>query len=353
MANQLTSTVAEPGQAGHWYKVNHDETAASRPRTIQALHNEHVYMFNLLDSLNEQVGYIVSGEDADFNLLLDIVDYMQNFPDRYHHPKEDIIYQRMALRDSDVARDVLALLDEHRILKKLIDRLADAIRDVHTLPTVLKKQRAGELCAEYELRLRDHINTEEGQILPRALEVLREEDWFLIDQNSTPINEIPIDNILTDNYAALRRFLKGNTEKLANNVVLAEFLSSHSLLELFGGLGAHLNYGSQAYRQGVRQGLSAYVGACKSWIPTTAENREHGVQNPLRVSWKAFLKGMSEMDKPDVELLEPMRRALGLYTALIGGRGKAIDGQGANDDAELDLNSLQFVEDMGKLLQKH
>lgn len=353
MANQLTGTVAESGQAGHWYKVNHDETAASRPRTIQALHNEHIYMFNLLDSLNEQVGYIVSGEDADFNLLLDIVDYMQNFPDRYHHPKEDIIYQRMALRDSDVAREVLALLDEHRILGKLIDRLADAIRDVHVMPTVLKKQRAGELCADYEARLRDHINTEEGRILPRALEVLCEEDWFLIDQNSTPINEIPIDNILTDNYAALRRFLKGNTEKLANNVVLAEFLGNHSLLELFGGLGAHMNYGRQAYKQGVRQGLSAYFGAWKSWIPASAEYREHGVQNPVRMSWNAFLKGMSNVDKPDAELLEPMRRALELYRVLIGGRGKAVAKQGDNDDADTDLNSLQFLEDMGKLLQKH
>ncbi len=65
------------------------------------------------------------------------------------------------------------------------------------------------------------------------------------------------------------------------------------------------------------------------------------------------MKGMSDIDKPDAELLEPMRRALALYRALIGGRGKAIDAQGANDDADVDLTSLQFVEDMGKLLQKH
>ena len=46
---------------------------------------------------------------------------------------------------------------------------------------------------------------------PRTIE----EDWFLIDQDTAPANDILLDNSLTDNYAALRRFIKGNTEFLA------------------------------------------------------------------------------------------------------------------------------------------
>ena len=230
MSSQTATTTGSSTGAGHWYRPVNDETEKVTPRSVKALHNEHIYMFSLLDSLAEQVGFIVGGKDADYALLQDILDYMQNFPDRYHHPKEDLIYQRMALRDETIAAEVAALLDEHRLLVSLSNRLAEAIADVHMMPTVLKKARVGELCNEYEVCLRRHINTEESKILPRALEVLREEDWFLIDQNSIPINEIPIDNLLTDNLAVLRRFFNSQVEKAANNLVLAEFLSSQSML---------------------------------------------------------------------------------------------------------------------------
>ncbi len=352
MDNQAPRTSAAEAQSGHWYRVNHDETVTPAPRTVLALHNEHAYMFKLLDSLDEQAGMITRGEDADFGLLLDIVDYMQNFPSRYHHPKEDLIYQRMALRDDVSALEVAALLEEHRVLERLLARLADAIRDVHTMPTVLKKQRVGETCSQYEQLLKEHINTEESRILPRAIEVLREEDWFLIDQQSTPLNEIPIDNILTDNYSSLRRLLREKSEKLANNVVLGEFLASHSLLEFVGGLGVSLAYGQEAYSHGVHSGLSAYWKACKSWMPFATAPDSGGFQNPVRVSWDAFVQGMAEVEKPDAELLQPMKRAVNLYRALIGGRGASVaQEQLAEGEEELDLNSMHFLEDASRLVQ--
>jgi hemerythrin-like domain-containing protein len=318
---------------------------------VQALHNEHIYMFNLLDSLSEQVALIVSGGDADYNLLLDIVDYMQNFPDRYHHPKEDLIYQRMALRDDDIARDVFALLDEHRVLHKLSISLAEAINDVHDMPTVLKKERAGELCAQYEACLRQHINIEEAKILPRALEVLREEDWFLIEQNSIPINEIPIDNILTDNYVAARRLLRGNTEKLANNLVLAEFLGSQTVLEMLGALGATIEFGQRACVRGTKQGWQAYWSSLQTWIPLRKTDGR-GAQNPVSNSWRAFWQGAALHERPDIELLAPTLRALKLYAALIGGRGRAVrDRQDKAESAEDSANTMEFLAEMARVLQ--
>jgi hypothetical protein len=210
----------------------------------------------------------------------------------------------------------------------------------------------GQPCHRYQV---DHdVNHDAAAVsAPRTIE----EDSFLIDQDTAPTNDIPLDNSLTDNYAALRRFIKGNTE----------FLGSHSLLELVGGLGASLSCGREAYKQGVREGWSAYWVACKSWIPSSAENRKQGFQNPVRLSWGAFLRGMSETEKPDVELFKPMQRALTLHGALIGGRGKAVDirrnslsdtvrnplrdDDDDEDEADIVLESMQFLEDVGKLLQ--
>lgn len=352
MENQATQATASGDHRGHWYRPNHEDSTGTPPRTIQALHNEHAYMFNLLDSLAEQVALIGSGDEADFSLLLDIVDYMQNFPERFHHPKEDLIYQRMALRDDQFAREVTGLMDEHKQLERLMDRLANAIKDVHTMPTVLKKQRAAQLCEEYEAGMRSHILNEEERIFPLAVLVLREEDWFLIDQQSTPINEIPIDNILTDNYSAMRRMFIGGAEKLANNVVLAEFLGSHSLLEFIGGIGVNVNYGREAYSEGVKASWNSYIQACKSWNPLAQLDGERKFRNPWRESMTAFVDGMASVPRPEAELVEPMKRALNLYSALVSGSGKPLEIPAIEDDEqEIDLNSMRFLEDISRLVQ--
>ena len=141
----------------------------------------------------------------------------------------------------------------------------------------------------------------------------------------------------------------------------------HSLLEFTSSLGASLDYGRKAYNQGVREGWSAYWLACKSWIPRSVENRKQGLQNPVRHSWDAFLRGMSETEKPDVELFKPMQRALTLYGAFNGGSGRVAAAcrdplphtqpltqsgiMREDDEVELVLEGIQFLEDVGKLLQ--
>jgi hemerythrin-like domain-containing protein len=327
-----------------------DETTKVTPRSVKALHNEHIYMFSLLDSLAEQVGLIVSGKDADYGLLLDIIDYMQNFPDRYHHPKEDLIYQRMALRDETIAVEVAALLDEHRLLVSLSNQLAEAIDDVDMMPTVLKKARVGELCNEYEACLRRHINIEESKILPRALEVLREEDWFLIDQNSIPISEIPIDNMLTDNFAALRRLLRSHVERAANNLALAEFLGSQSMLEICGAVGTNLTYGHRACRKGLSRGLRAYYASLKTWMPLSGPGPRK-LENPLLSGLHAFFEGAALAERPEHDVLQPLFRATRLYLALVGGRGRAVPSSSAEENSAAADDLVAQVEPMARTLQ--
>ena len=329
MVGQSVTKSAEVGNRNRWYSSNVvDIEPAAPPRTVRALHNEHIYMSNLLDSVEEQIAQIQAGREADFNLLLDIVDYMKSFPDRFHHPKEDLIYQRMAMRDKASAPAAQKLIEEHRLLEGLIGRLGDSIDDYHTLPTVHKRNRVAELCSEYIDRMREHINEEETVVLPRSMAVLREEDWFLIDQQSTPLQEIPIDDLFVDNYAALRRYLRRSTERLANTVVLVEFLGSHAMLEVIGGIASSASHTRYVYKGAASDGMKAYRRACRSWFPLVVDQAagEARFQNVSGAGWQAFWRRMAEEGAPRrVELVAPFSRAIKLYTVLIGGRKQAIE----------------------------
>lgn len=312
------NTAAE--NRNRWYSSNlAPKLPTEPPRAIRALHNEHIYIGNLLDSIEEQLQLIDSGREVDFNFLIDIVDYLKNFPDRYHHPKEDLIFQRLALRDQSAMSEVQSLFEEHRALEVQIARVGESLEDYQLLPTVQKLKRIGELCSDYVRIMRRHIDREEAELLPRAVAALREEDWFLIEQHSTPVQEMPIEDTLVDNYTAIRRLLKVGAERSANTVVLAEFLGNHALLEVAGGLGATISHVRRSYRRGVKCGWRAYVVACKNWFPGGDAGPDR-YRNPVRVSWREFSSGVMEKEGPkDVEMAIPVLRSLRLYATLMGG----------------------------------
>lgn len=325
MGNQAQGNPPEAVSSTYWQPQNFGDEATT-PRVVQALHNEHIFMSNMLDSLSEQVELLTDGKDTDFNLLFDIIDYMQNFPDRYHHPREDILYQRMALRDEQCARDVQILMEEHRTLEHLADELAACIKDIHALPTVLKKERARDLCEKYVELLREHMNLEEGKVLPRAAEVLHAEDWFIVEQQSSPIEEIPINNVLTDNYDALQRHIAGRGERFANDLLLAEFLGSGAILEVAGIVGADFSATRSAVKSSAKAGVDAYRGALNSWLPWRLEEGEDAFQNPVVKGIGAIVETYKARPKPghDRDVLGTVVRNGRLFGALVGGRGKAV-----------------------------
>ena len=59
---------------------------------IDKLQSEHTDFAKLLDLLEAQIGLFHRGEQPDYNLMLDIFYYMTHYPDRFHHPKEDLAF---------------------------------------------------------------------------------------------------------------------------------------------------------------------------------------------------------------------------------------------------------------------
>ena len=65
------------------------------PETLHRLHDDHAIMGRLLNALDRQLDVFENGETPDYELIGGILDYCLQFPDRYHHPKEDAILERI------------------------------------------------------------------------------------------------------------------------------------------------------------------------------------------------------------------------------------------------------------------
>jgi hemerythrin-like domain-containing protein len=142
-------------------------------------HSDHVRFARLLDMLEKEVAMFHAGEQPNYELMRDIVLWLRHYADGVHHPREDVAFERMVLRDAGLRLTVNRLLQEHRIIahagESLLARLEDAANGGFA-PRADLEAAAATFFAYY----RNHMATEESKVLPRAAELLGEADWAAV-----------------------------------------------------------------------------------------------------------------------------------------------------------------------------
>jgi hemerythrin-like domain-containing protein len=137
---------------------------------------EHANFARLLDLLEEQLAAFFGGDDPDYDLMLDIVSYLHEYPGRVHHPHEDAVFERMVARDPALRIPINRLLQEHRVIAVAGDELRSHLNEIATGSVVLRSS-VEAAAATYLAYYRHHLATEESDIVPRAARLLEPHDW--------------------------------------------------------------------------------------------------------------------------------------------------------------------------------
>lgn len=137
-------------------------------------------MRELLDVIERELDSRAEGRVPDFELLRDVMDYILNFPDLVHHPKEDIIYKTLLARDPSARKELGDLLTDHATLASRGRGLAGALRSVGEGGEV-PRDWFEKLVRSYLAALRSHMENEEQSVFPLALRKLEDADWLGID----------------------------------------------------------------------------------------------------------------------------------------------------------------------------
>jgi len=153
-----------------------------KPLTLTIIREEHSALAAMLRSIPLLLAeHRRHGSLPDFAVLRAMLFYVDEFPERLHHPKESqLLFPKLRARapthretldmlDHDHARGEYAIRDlEHALLA--FEVMGEARRDAF-------EHAAQEYVSAY-LR---HMEIEEQQILPLALRVLQPEDWEELD----------------------------------------------------------------------------------------------------------------------------------------------------------------------------
>ena len=166
-------------------------------------HADHSNFSRLLDLVEQQLVAFQAGKQADYELIRLTVYYLRHYPDRFHHPREDVAFRRLVERDPQLRSDVEWCIREHALIaeagEKLLNCLNQIIAGGEVEPTGLKAT-----AATYLAYYRHHLAIEEHQIIPRAVELLRPGDWAAVSDIAAepdPLFGTEVD----ERYSELRR----------------------------------------------------------------------------------------------------------------------------------------------------
>ena len=142
-------------------------------------------MAKILDIMDAEMSKLEDGDGADFDLLVSIMDYCLQYPDRYHHPLEDMVLRQLRQRDPESADKVGDLEKSHRDLTALTKRLNTALENIAG-GAEISRQSIGALTQEFLSTYRFHIEMEETGFFPAASAKLTARDWQLIEKEMAP-----------------------------------------------------------------------------------------------------------------------------------------------------------------------
>ena len=180
-------------------------------KAITIIQDEHRAITAVVEALRHIVAGIEAGRMApDHALLGALFDYIEQFPERLHHPKEDdFLFTRLRARRPDAAPLLDALTREHEIGRERLAELKAEWEQLRTDPGALKP--FAERVERYAHFHWLHMRREEDDVLPLAMAALTGEDWDAIDaafaSNDDPVVGVPASKAFRELFRRLAAIL--------------------------------------------------------------------------------------------------------------------------------------------------
>ena len=146
---------------------------------ITAWHADHVNFARLLDLLERELAAFHAGEQPDYAVMLDIVHYLRHYPDRFHHPREDVAFARLVERDPALELQLARRLQEHRVIAAAGERLLEVLEGAAE-GALIERSAVEAAAATYLVYYRHHLAAEEQEVIPRAAQLLTPGDWAAV-----------------------------------------------------------------------------------------------------------------------------------------------------------------------------
>ena len=146
---------------------------------VDGLKEDHRYMIKLLYQLEQQIKSMsgLTSQSLNLDVLLEIVDYIKQYPEICHHPVEEKMFEMIQQKPVSFTDHALIekVIDEHVMLDALAElleiKIGECLAGRCTQSSLL---RTGQMFHQQQLK---HIECEQSHIFPLCKQYFNKEDW--------------------------------------------------------------------------------------------------------------------------------------------------------------------------------
>ena len=171
---------------------------------IQILLEEHRNIDKLLLVLERELDVFDRSEEPDYEIFQAVIQYFQDYPENCHHPKEDMVFEKLKARDAAAADRVGDAEADHRVETLRLRRLVEAVEDILAGREFLR-QTFHDVVHEFIAHQRQHMDKEERLLFPAAIKGLRPEDWADIDARLNDRKDPLFNGVIETKFQASQR----------------------------------------------------------------------------------------------------------------------------------------------------
>jgi hemerythrin-like domain-containing protein len=145
----------------------------SREYITEFLREEHQKIEKVLCVLEQELTVFDRDGRPDYTKIKAVIRYFQEYPDCCHHPKEDLIFEKLKVRDPAAATRIGDIEVEHQDGAEKLQRLEDMMRSVlagHDIPP----KTFADVMREFIDQERKHMEMEERGLFRVAINTCAE-----------------------------------------------------------------------------------------------------------------------------------------------------------------------------------
>ena len=178
-------------------------------RIMLELHQDHIHLSRLLKMLDRHVKVLQNDGDPDFTMMIDIVEYIRNYSDFHHHPKEDRVYNVFKARSDHQATQIIdGLLNEHQQIPKVTIAFQQLLDGALNGSIIITRKDLSERITNFIDIQMNHLNIEEEKLFPLINQMMKESDWELVESKMKSKDDPLFGSKVEEAYEDLHQMLE-------------------------------------------------------------------------------------------------------------------------------------------------
>lgn len=151
---------------------------------LKRLKRDHQHIAILLDILTGKHIRLAEGEAVNFNLVRDIVEYMQGYAEHSHHPLEDITYDYYVKKMANIGKPLASNDQLHREHDKITQATSSLMYSLNMIlsDVVISREKLISDLVNYTQLQVAHMQFEEKLLFPQFAQQLDQDDWQAIEK---------------------------------------------------------------------------------------------------------------------------------------------------------------------------